>query len=91
MHRTLPRPPGRAWLQRARHRTEPSPVSLHAWHACCGGVTQSLTEPWRNRAAARDAIQQIIAVHEHLAPYLADTDTALTEALYGCAGGRSGA
>jgi hypothetical protein len=55
------------------------------------GVTQSLTEPWRNRAAARDAIQQIIAVHEHLAPYLADTDTALTEALYGCAGGRSGA
>ena len=29
-------------------------------------------EPWQNRAAARDAIQQVIALHEHLAPYLAD-------------------
>ena len=44
-------------------------------------VTQSLPEPWQNRAAARDAIQQIMALHEHLAPYLGGQDTALTETL----------
>jgi hypothetical protein len=31
-------------------------------------VTESLTEPWQNRPAARDAVQQIMAIHEHLAP-----------------------
>jgi hypothetical protein len=57
-------------------------------------VTRSLAEPWQNRAAARDAIQQIIALHEHLAPYLGEQDAALTETLLrlrGCAAGRSGA
>jgi tetratricopeptide (TPR) repeat protein len=44
-------------------------------------VTQSLAEPWQNRAAARDAIQQIMALHEHLAPYLDQQDAALTEIL----------
>jgi tetratricopeptide (TPR) repeat protein len=44
-------------------------------------VTKSLAEPWQNRAAARDAIQQIIALHEHLAPYLGEQDAALTETL----------
>jgi tetratricopeptide (TPR) repeat protein len=44
-------------------------------------VTQSLDEPWENRAAARDAIQQITALHEHLAPYLGEQDAALTETL----------
>ena len=44
-------------------------------------VTESLTEPWQNRAAARDAIQQIMALHEHLAPYLGGQDAALTEIL----------
>ena len=44
-------------------------------------VTRSLAEPWQNRAAARDAIQQIIALHEHLAPYLGEQDAALTETL----------
>ena len=44
-------------------------------------VTQSLQEPWRNRAAARDAIQQIAAIHEHLTPYLGTQDAALTETL----------
>ena len=44
-------------------------------------VTQSLAEPWQNRAAARDAIQQIMALHEHLAPYLGEQDAALTETL----------
>ena len=28
--------------------------------------SQSLAEPWRNRPAARDAVQQIMALHEHL-------------------------
>jgi tetratricopeptide (TPR) repeat protein len=44
-------------------------------------VTQSLAEPWRNRPAARDAVQQIMALHEHLAPYLTEEDAALTETL----------
>ncbi len=44
-------------------------------------VTQSLTEPWQNRPAARDAVQQIMALHEHLAPYLGEQDAALTETL----------
>ena len=44
-------------------------------------VTQSLPEPWQNRPAARDAIQQIMALHEHLAPYISDQDAALTETL----------
>jgi len=48
-------------------------------------VTQSLPEPWQNRPAARDAIQQIMALHEHLAPHLGDQDTALPEALLGSA------
>ena len=44
-------------------------------------VTQTLDDPWRNRPAARDTVQQIMALHEHLAPYLVGQDTALTEAL----------
>ena len=44
-------------------------------------VTQSLNESWRNRAAARDAIQQIMALHEHLSPHLGARDTAVAEAL----------
>ena len=49
-------------------------------------VTQSLAEPWQNRAAARDAVQQIMALHEHLAPYLGEHDAALTETLLGLRG-----
>ena len=44
-------------------------------------VTQSLTEPWQNRPAARDAVQQIMALHEYLEPYLGGQDAALTETL----------
>ena len=44
-------------------------------------VTESLPEPWQNRPGARDAIQQIMALHEHLAPYLSDKDAVLTETL----------
>ena len=44
-------------------------------------VTQSLTMSWRGRAAARDAIQQIMALHEHLSPHLGAQDAALAETL----------
>ncbi len=44
-------------------------------------VTESLPEPWQNRPAARDAIQQIMALHEHLAPYLGDLDSELIQTL----------
>ena len=44
-------------------------------------VTQALDQPRQNRRAARDAIQQIMALHEHLAPYLGEQDGALTETL----------
>jgi tetratricopeptide (TPR) repeat protein len=44
-------------------------------------VSRSLVEPWRNRPAARDAIQQIMALHERLTPYLGEQDPALTETL----------
>ena len=44
-------------------------------------VTESLPEPWQNRAATRDAVQQIMALHEHLAPHLGDHDAALTGTL----------
>jgi tetratricopeptide (TPR) repeat protein len=43
--------------------------------------SQSLAEPWRNQPAARDAVQQIMALNEHLDPYLGDQDAALTETL----------
>jgi len=46
-------------------------------------VTGSLPEPWQNRPAVRDAIQQIMALHEHLALYLGDHDAALTGTLLG--------
>ena len=44
-------------------------------------VTGALPEPWQNRPAARDAIAQIMALHEHLAPYLGGHDAALTGTL----------
>ena len=44
-------------------------------------VTQALDPPRQHRAAARDTIQQIMVLHEHLAPYLGEQDGALTETL----------
>ena len=44
-------------------------------------VTQSLAEPWQNRSAARDAVHQIMALHEHLARYLNEQGAAVTETL----------
>jgi tetratricopeptide (TPR) repeat protein len=47
--------------------------------ALLGEVTQSLGEPWRNRPAARDTVQQIMAVSEHLAQYLDEGHRELAE------------
>ena len=44
-------------------------------------VTETLPKPWQNRPAARDTIQQIMALQEHLAPYLGEQDAALTGTL----------
>ena len=40
-------------------------------------VTGTLEEPWQNRAAARDAVGQIMALHEHLTSHLGGQDAAL--------------
>jgi hypothetical protein len=40
-----------------------------------------LDESWQNRPAARDIVQQIMALHERLAPFLGEDDTAVTENL----------
>ena len=42
-------------------------------------LTKTLTQPWRNRSAARDTVQQIMALHEHLEPYLDDNSVELIE------------
>ena len=44
-------------------------------------VTNSLDKPWQDKYAARDAIQQIMALDEHLAPHLRKQDVTLAEAL----------
>ena len=44
-------------------------------------VTGSLSEPWRNREAAWDAIGQVAALHEHLAPCLDSDHPQLVETL----------
>jgi tetratricopeptide (TPR) repeat protein len=49
--------------------------------ALLSAATQALPQPWRNRPAARDVVRQIMALNEHLAPYLGGQDDALAEAL----------
>jgi Tetratricopeptide repeat len=44
-------------------------------------VTESLPEPRQNRPGARNAIQQVMALHDHITPYLGGQDTALTRTL----------
>jgi tetratricopeptide (TPR) repeat protein len=44
-------------------------------------VTGSLTEPWQNQPAARDLIEQILALNEHLAPHRGSQDAVLTHSL----------
>ena len=40
-------------------------------------VTQSLSQPWQNRLAARDTIKQITALHKHLTPHMKDSEDQL--------------
>jgi len=42
---------------------------------------RSVKEPWRHRAAARDLVRQVMALNDHLAPYLTANDTILAEYL----------
>ena len=44
-------------------------------------VAGALADPWRNRASARDAVGQIMALHEHLAPHLDGQEAALARDL----------
>jgi tetratricopeptide (TPR) repeat protein len=44
-------------------------------------VTRSLIEPWQNRSVARDTIQQVMALHQHLAPHLSEREATLTETM----------
>lgn len=49
--------------------------------AMLAAAAKSLGEPWRHRTAARDLVRQVIALHDHLAPYVSADDEALAEAL----------
>ena len=49
-------------------------------------VAAALPEPWQNRVAARDAIQQVMALHEHLASFPEVGEPGLAEALLGLRG-----
>jgi tetratricopeptide (TPR) repeat protein len=44
-------------------------------------VAESLREPWRNRSSAREVIQQVAALHEHLQPYIGAREVDLVENL----------
>ena len=44
-------------------------------------VANALPEAWQNPEPVRDVIQQITALHEHLAPLVTDADTELVAAL----------
>jgi tetratricopeptide (TPR) repeat protein len=58
--------------ERAARKGTQVPLGMRA----CGlldSVMRSLGEPWENRAATRDAIGQVIALHEHLLPCLDDS------------------
>jgi tetratricopeptide (TPR) repeat protein len=40
-------------------------------------ASESLGPVWQNPAASRDLVRQITALHEHITPFLTETDTAL--------------
>jgi tetratricopeptide (TPR) repeat protein len=41
-------------------------------------ASESLGPVWQHRAASQDLIRQITALHEHITPFLTETDSALT-------------
>jgi tetratricopeptide (TPR) repeat protein len=58
--------------ERAQRQGVLVPLGMRA-RGLLGSVTGSLERPWENRAAARDVIGQVIALHEHLRPCLDDS------------------
>jgi tetratricopeptide (TPR) repeat protein len=44
-------------------------------------MSESIDPVWRNRPAARDLVQQVLALHEHMTPYVGDDDTGVTDIL----------
>jgi tetratricopeptide (TPR) repeat protein len=44
-------------------------------------VANDLGEPWRDRVGARDLVQQVIALHEHLAPLLSAESEVMRDVL----------
>ena len=49
-------------------------------------LTRSLGQPWQNRPAARDTIQQVIALNDHLAPHVRDDNAVVAGKLLGLRG-----
>jgi tetratricopeptide (TPR) repeat protein len=68
----------RTTLERQAHEGDLTELGL-AVARLLGAVTESLSQPWQNRPAARDTVQQIMALHEHLEPYLGVGDAELTQ------------
>ena len=46
-----------------------------------GAIEESLGEPWKKRPAARDFVQHVIALNDHLTFYLREEDSALVKDL----------
>ena len=44
-------------------------------------ATESLDQPWQNRFAARDTVQQITALHDHVNPYIVEHNADLARKL----------
>jgi hypothetical protein len=44
-------------------------------------ATASLTQPWQHRVAARDLVQHVIALNDHLTPYRGNKDSMLSGCL----------
>ena len=51
-----------------------------------GAVIQSFREPWQHRTLARDLVRHVIALNDHVSPYVDADDKALVEALLICRG-----
>ena len=67
---------------RERHASDGTLIALGS--AACELLTLaqlSLPEPWQDRTAALDFVQQVTALNEHLAPYLSDQDIELVAKL----------
>jgi tetratricopeptide (TPR) repeat protein len=55
-------------------------------YALLGAVVELLGEPWQHRTAARDLVRHLIALNDHVAPYVDADDQALAEGLLVCRG-----